>query len=151
MFGNDKNQGRGEFAGGLQPNNDFKFNKISPDSEFQLMISRDQEEIYKKLSEENQDLKDCLKQLQREMLDVVSLKQDIFTKRFKAEYGASKEPAETEEALKHQLELIRDDLFNSSFEETGKELIAKFKFNFQRLREFMDAVDKEISSMSLFN
>jgi len=35
------------------------------------------------------------------MLDVVSLKQDIFTKRFKAEYGASKEPAETEEALKH--------------------------------------------------
>jgi len=49
------------------------------------------------------------------------------------------------------LELIRDDLFNSSFEETGKELIAKFKFNFQRLREFMDAVDKEISSMSLFN
>ena len=85
------------------------------------------------------------------MLDVVSLKQDIFTKRFKAEYGAHKEPAESEEALKHQLELIRDDLFNSSFEETGKELIAKFKFNFQRLREFMDAVDKEISSMSLFN
>ena len=53
VFGGDKNMGRCEFAGGLQPNNDFKFNKISPDSEFQLMISRDQEEIYKKLSEEN--------------------------------------------------------------------------------------------------
>ena len=43
------------------------------------------------------------------------------------------------------------DLFNASFEETGKELVQKFKFNFQRLREFMEAVDKEIGSMTLFN
>ena len=102
------------------------------------------------MSTENQELKECFKQLQREMLDIVSLKQDIFTKRYKAEFGANKEP-ESEQNLKHQLELIREELFNSSFEETGKELIQKFKYNFARLREFMDAIDKEIGSMALFN
>lgn len=85
------------------------------------------------------------------MVSVVTLKQDIFTKRYKAEYGAHKDVPETEDALKHKLELIREDLFNASFEETGKELVQKFKFNFQRLREFMEAVDKEIGSMTLFN
>ena len=34
--------------------------------------------------------------------DIVNLKQDMFTKRFKAEYGASKEPSqESQEALTH--------------------------------------------------
>jgi len=65
------------------------------------MISRDQEKIYAELSNENQDLKDCFKQLQRELLDIVSLKQDIFTKRFKAEFGANKDPVESESNLKH--------------------------------------------------
>jgi hypothetical protein len=43
--------------------------------------------------------------------------------------------------------VIRDELFNSSFEDNGKELIQKFKLNFQRLREFMQAIDKEIGSL----
>jgi hypothetical protein len=43
--------------------------------------------------------------------------------------------------------VIRDELFNSSFEDSGKELIQKFKLNFQRLREFMQAIDKEIGSL----
>ena len=38
-----------------------------------------------------------------------------------------------------------------SFEENGRELIQKFKMNFQRLKEFMQAVDKEITQMAVFN
>jgi len=43
------------------------------------MISKDQEEVYKKVSEENNDLRECLKLLQREMFEVVCLKNDVFT------------------------------------------------------------------------
>ena len=54
------------------------------------------------MREENQSLRDCLRQLQKEIMDIVNLKQDMFTKRFKAEYGANREPnAETQEALTH--------------------------------------------------
>jgi len=120
-----------EYLAPATQNQDFKFSKISGDSDFHLMISRDQEEVYKKMSDENADLKECLKMLQRELLEVVSLKQDVFTKRFKAEFGAHKEPGpETEEVMAHQIEAIREELFNVSFEESGKDLVQKFKLNF---------------------
>ena len=83
---------------------------------------------------ENSQLKEAFKILQSELLEIVQLKRNIFTQRFKAEFGAQKNPtAETEEALTHQIELIRDELINSNFDESGKEMIQKFKMNFQRL------------------
>lgn len=51
------------------------------------MISKDQEEAYRRVTEENNDLRDCLRLLQREMMDIVCLKNDVFTQRFKAEHG----------------------------------------------------------------
>lgn len=85
-------------------------------------------------------------------MEIVSFKQDIFSKRFKAEYGSGRDPtSETQEALAQKIELIRDELFNVNFEENGRELIQKFRLNFQRLKEFMQAVDKEISSLQVFN
>ena len=76
------------------------------------------------MSEENADLRECLKMLQREIMEIVQVKKDVFTKRFKAEYGASRElPPETEDQLAHQIETIREELFNVSFEEHGRELI----------------------------
>lgn len=100
------------------------------------------------MSLENNQLKDAFKCLQTELLDIVQLKHDIFTQRFKAEFGANRNPtAETEEAITHQIQVIREELFNSSFDENGKELIQKFKLNFQRLREFMQAIDKEIGGL----
>ena len=104
------------------------------------------------MREENQDLRECLRHLQKEIMDIVNFKQDIFSKRFKAEYGAHREPApETMEAIAHKIELIRDELFNVNFEENGKELISKFRLNFQRLKEFMHSVDKQVASLAIFN
>lgn len=62
---------------------------------------------------ENGELKDALKLLQKELLEIVQLKHDVFVRRFKAEFGASKEPsAESEDALAHQIEVVREELFN---------------------------------------
>ena len=88
------------------------------------------------MRDENQDLRECLKLLQREIFDIVNLKQDIYTKRFKAEFGgqskdvASGSQAEIQENIAHQIETIREDLFNLPFEDSGKELIHRFKVNF---------------------
>ena len=115
----------------MRPNPDFKFSKISGDHDFHLMISKEQEQVYGRMRDENQDLRDCLRLLQKEVMEIVNLKQDMFSKRFKAEFGASKDPApETQEALAHQIDTIRDELFNVNFEENGRELIQKFRLNF---------------------
>ena len=97
------------------------------------MISKSQEESYKRVSVENQELKDCLKGLQKEMFDIVKLKSDIYTKRFKAENFRADDPLNnitSEEILQHEIEKIRDNIFNLPFEETGREIIHKFKMNF---------------------
>lgn len=114
------------------------------------MVSQDQEKLFQQMSTENSQLKDALKMLQRELLDIVQLKHDIYAQRFRAEFGQHRQP-ESEGEIAHQIQLIRDELFNSAFDESGKELIHKFKLNFQRLREFMHSVDKEIGSMQIFN
>ena len=98
-------------------NADYKFSKVTGDSDFHLMISKDQAEMYRKMSDENSDLKECLKQLQRDLMEIVTLKQDIFAKRFRAEYGAHRNLGpESEEAISHSIEKIREELFNVSFE-----------------------------------
>ena len=110
----------GTFYVSTLPNPDIKFSKISGDQDFHLMVSKDQEQNYGRVCEENNSLRDCLRQLQREMLEVVCLKNDIFTQRFKAENGKD---LENEEKMTAKIELIRDELFNMSFEDTGKDLI----------------------------
>ena len=74
-----------ESQGKILPSNEVVFSKMSAESDMHLMISKSQEEAYKRISQENNDLKDCLKNLQREMFDIVKLKSDIYMKRFKAE------------------------------------------------------------------
>ena len=106
---------------------------MSGESDMHLMISKSQEEAYKRVSQENFDLKDCLKNLQREMFDIVKLKSDIYMKRFKAENYRADDPmcnTTSEEILKHEIEKIRESIFNLPFEETGKEIIHKFQMNF---------------------
>jgi len=66
----------------------FKFSKISGESDFHLMVTKDQEDLFNKMSNENSDLKDALKYLQKEILEIVSLKHDVYVRRFKAEFGA---------------------------------------------------------------
>ena len=156
MFG-DKKGGASisssvEMQGSVKGNADFKFSKISGDHDFHLMISREQEQVYTRMRDENQDLRECLRLLQKEIMDIVNFKQEMFTKRFKAEYGSARDStAETQEQLMHRIEMIRDELFNVSFEENGRELVQKFRLNFQRLKEFMQTIDKEVAALAIFN
>lgn len=106
---------------------------MSAESDMHLMISKSQEEAYKRISQENNELKDCLKNLQREMFDIVKLKSDIYMKRFKAENFKADDPLSnttSEEILKHEIEKIRESIFNLPFEETGREIVHKFQMNF---------------------
>jgi len=67
-------------------NQNVKFNQVSGETDFHAMVSKNNQDINMQISKENQNLKECLKLLQREIFEIVNIKQDIFTKRFKAEF-----------------------------------------------------------------
>jgi hypothetical protein len=58
----------------------------------------------------------------------VNIKTEIYMKRYRAEYGNSQEghDFDNEEALRHDIEKIREELFSLPFEESGKEIVSKF-------------------------
>ena len=58
------------------------------------------------------------------MFDIVKLKSDIYTKRFKAENIT--DGVASEEILQHGIEKIKDELLNLDFEEQGNEIVHKF-------------------------
>ena len=103
------------------------------------------EEQYQHARNEANQLRDCLKLLQREMFDIVKLKTDIYLKRFKADNMA--ENISSEEILKHDIEKIKDELFNMDFEEQGRDIIHRFRLNFHKLKEFMGNVDKGMAEL----
>jgi hypothetical protein len=107
---------------------------MSGDSELNLMISKSREEVQQKITQENHELKDCLKMLQREMFDIVKLKSDIYQKRFKAENYNANDISTSDEILKHELEKIKESLFNLPFGETSQEIIHSFQMNFKKLK-----------------
>ena len=74
------------------------------------------------------------------MFDIVKLKSDIYMKRFKAEnYNTNEQHAfSSEEILKHELDKIKESLFSLPFDETSKDIIHKFRMNFQKLKQFME-------------
>ena len=72
--------------------NEVPFSKMSGESDMHLMISKSQEEAYRRITSENHELKDCLKMLQRELFDIVKLKSDIYMRRFKAENFKADDP-----------------------------------------------------------
>ena len=52
-----------ELWGAVRGNAEFKFSKISGDHDFHLMISREQEQVYTRMRDENLDLRECLRLL----------------------------------------------------------------------------------------
>lgn len=124
----------------VQQNAQFKFSRISGESDFHLMVSQDQEKLFAQMSYENSQLKDALRLLQKELLDIVQLKQDVYRERRRLE------GLDTENELQHEIQAIRDELFSTAFDESGQELITKFKQNLSRLREFMGTANKEDAS-----
>ena len=61
------------------------------DTEFTNLVTRGYEELQNKLIAENTDLRQCLKLLQQEMLDIVAFKREAHKRR----YGEASEELET--------------------------------------------------------
>jgi len=93
--------------------------------------------------DENGELKECLRALQKEMFDIVDLKATIYRNRFEAEL--SSQEGTPFDAVRHDLEKIREELFSLPFDQAGRELVAKFQRNFSKLRDFMERVDRDIA------
>ena len=53
--------------------------------------------------------------------------------------------------IRHDIERIREELFNLPYEQSGKEIINRFHVNFAKMREFMLKIDSEIAQLSVFN
>ena len=60
------------------------------------------------------------------MFEIVKLKSDVYMKRMKAENYNANENYSSEEIMQHEIEKIREGLFNLGFEETNREIIHKF-------------------------
>jgi hypothetical protein len=124
--------------------------------DYQRMISDNQNEIVKRVCDENDQLKACLKALQKEMFEIVDLKTAIYRNRFEAELnlnnttGADGGAPVPFDLVRHDLERIREELFGLPFEQAGRDLIMKFQRNFQKLREFMERVDREVAQLTVF-
>lgn len=125
---------KGQINGGIEitgvPSNvmpgEIKYSSM----DFQLMISKNQDEIFRRICDENNDLKDCLKALQKEMFDIVDLKSAIYKNRFEAELSLLDNQTAVGGApfdiIRHDLEKIREELFGMPFDQTARELIMKF-------------------------
>jgi hypothetical protein len=58
------------------------------------------------------------------MFEIVDLKTDIFKKRYTAEFSNMEDGAfENEEVIRHEIEKIKEEMFNLPFEESGAEII----------------------------
>jgi hypothetical protein len=113
------------------------------------MMLKSQEGIMSKLTKENENLKTGFRELQKEMFEIIDLKSDIYSKRFKAEYGRE---LESEDQIRTEIEKIKDDLFSCQFDkDTSAFIVNKFKGNLKKLKEFIQRVDKDISTLLNFN
>ena len=68
-----------EFLGPSKANPDTKFSKVSGETDFHLMITSENANRANEMRRENQELRECLVMLQKELMEVVTLKQDIFS------------------------------------------------------------------------
>ena len=117
-------------------------------------MSDSQSEIIRRVCDENDQLKACLKNLQQEMFEIVDLKTALYKNRFEAELnltsGADQHKQQSFDIVRHDLERIREELFGMPYDEVARDLIMKFQRNFSKLRDFLERVDKEIVQLSVF-
>jgi len=85
------------------------------------------------------------------MFEIVKLKSEVYLKRVKAENFDASENHSSETLIQHEIEKIREGLFNLSFNETNREIIHKFQMNFQKLKSFMETIDKGMGELKVFN
>lgn len=82
------------------------------------------------------------------MFDIVDLKTDIYEKRYRAEFSHE---LDSEATIRAEIDRIREDLFNLPFEENSRDIIARFKANFEKLKSFMQRVDQRVEGFNVMN
>ena len=100
----------------------------SGDNDFLNLVAQSLEDAWKALESENADLRQCLKMLQDEMLEIVKIKSEYFDKRYRIEFGKAPEKAFTRD---HGVEAMSDGQLNLPFDRSGKMLIEWFQNNIQ--------------------
>ena len=85
------------------------------------------------LSTENEQLRECLKLLQKEIFEIVNIKSQTLMKRYEAEYG--KQPSKDFTA--HEIEAMNEDMMNMPYKSHGLTILQGFQRNIESLKEFM--------------
>ena len=79
-------------------------------------------QIRDKLVHENESWRECFKTLQTELLEIVKVKQEVFEKRYEAEFK-DKVP---KEHMSHTITPVNTDFLNCNFDETGDVILKQF-------------------------
>ena len=114
----------------------------SGENEFTYLVTKANQEVQNSLRTENEDLKDCIKMLQDELLEIVKVKTENYSKRYNTEFKQNLEEAFSQ----HEIHPINKDFINMPFEESGKMIIVQFQENIRNLRDFLARIDQDMAN-----
>lgn len=120
-----------EVYGPLQQQGTLLYGK-SGDSEFCYMISRGYEEAQNRLLAENQELRNALQLLQKELVEIMIQRREALHKKLATEVGEGPKLAEFD------LNIVKPEIFNLPFKNISEEVNQTFQENMRRFREFLD-------------
>ena len=115
----------------------------SGENEFTYLVTKANQEIQNNLKSENQDLRECIKMLQKELLEIIQLKSNTFSRRYNNEFKQEL----NEDFAKHNIVPVKEDLINMPFDNCGKDIISQFQANIRKLRDFLLRVDKDMEEI----
>ncbi len=114
----------------------------SGENEFTYFVTKANQEVHNTLRTENEDLRDCIKMLQDELLDIVKVKIDNYKKRYNTEFRQNLD----QEFARHDINPINKDLIQMPYEEAGKTIVLQFQENIRNLRDFLNKVDQDMAA-----
>lgn len=114
----------------------------SGENEFTYLVTKANHELQNSLKTENSDLKECIKMLQEELLEIVKVKVSHVNKRYNTEFRGDMDQTFT----RNDIEPINMDLVNMPFDQTGRLIITKFQENIRKLGDFLTRVDKDVNA-----
>jgi len=109
----------------------------SGENEFTYLVTQANQEVQNSLKTENSDLRECIKMLQNELLEIVQVKAKDFSRRYDGAQAQND----------HGIEPMDTDLVNMPFEMTGRDIISHFQENIRKLRDFLTRVDKDVDDV----
>lgn len=117
------------------------------DSEFTSLITRNFDTLQEKLLQENEYYKDSLMAIHRELLEIVSVRKELFMKRRRIETG--EENPDDFELGKIQLFEFKRETLNLNLDPAGREAMECLRENITKFKEFMNKLDSITLNMNL--